>query len=204
MKHLSTTQTAALIAAADTDRNKLLLTMCYQHALRISECLSLTRSHVRRGYLSIKGKKKGKRADEKLSPATLALFESVSANLLPHTLIFPFSRQWASTLFHRAAKKAEIDLQLRQGVHTLRHSCAHHLLDAGASLPVVQKALRHQSLSSTGVYLEQDAENVDSWRARAIQGQAAQPAAPVSLSEIRAEIARLTELALAREKGGAM
>ena len=168
MKHLSRTQVTDLIAAAESDRDKLLFTMCYEHGLRVSECLSLTRSHVRRGYLSIRGKKKGKRADEKLSPPTLALFESVSANKLPHTLIFPFSRQWASQLFHRAAAKAGIDLQLRQGIHSLRHSLAHHLLDRGAPLPVVQKALRHQSLSSTGVYLECDSSNVDSWRARVI------------------------------------
>ena len=198
MKHLSTTQTAALIAAADTDRNRLMLTMCYQHGLRISECLSLTPAHVKRGYLQIKGKKKGKRADERLSPATLALFERVSANKLPHTLIFPFSRQWASTIFHRAADKASIQLRLRQGIHSLRHSLGHHLLDAGASLPVVMKALRHSSLSSTGCYLEQDARDADNWRARATHVAASVAAAP-SLAEIRREIERLSQVAAAMQ-----
>jgi len=175
VKHLSPEQVRDLIAATCGDRNKLLLTLTYEHGLRISEALSITKSHVRRGYLSIKGKKKGKRADEKLSPATLALFERVSANKCPNVLLFPFSRQWASALFHRACDKAGITLQLRQGIHTLRHSCAHHLLDAGASLPVVQKALRHQSLSSTGVYLEQDSCDVDRWRLRALHGSQPSP-----------------------------
>lgn len=195
MKHLTGEQVAALIEAADTDRNKLLFRLLYEHGLRISECLSLTRAHVRRGYLQIKGKKKGKRADEKINPATLALFESVTKNLLPNTLIFPFSRQWASTLFHRACDKATITLQLRQGVHSLRHSLAHHLLDAGAPLPVVQKSLRHRSIGSTGVYLEADGASVDSWRARTIARQVAQPAASVSLAEIQAEIGRLSKVA---------
>ena len=145
MKHLAVEQVQALIEAAEGDRNKLLFRLLYEHGLRISECLSLTRAHVRRGYLQIKGKKKGKRADEKINPVTLALFESVTRNLLPNTLIFPFSRQWASSLFHRACDKAGITLQLRQGVHSLRHSLAHHMLDAGAPLPVVQKSLRHRS-----------------------------------------------------------
>jgi site-specific recombinase XerD len=184
MKHLSSDQVAALIQAADTDRNELLFRLLYEHGLRISECLSLTRAHVRRGYLQIKGKKKGKRADEKINPGTLALFESVTKNLLPNTLIFPFSRQWASSLFHRACDKAGIILQLRQGVHSLRHSLAHHLLDAGAPLPVVQNRLRHRSIGSTGVYLEADGRDVDSWRARAITGQVMQAAVPVSLAEI--------------------
>jgi len=196
MKHLSNEQVAALTEAADTPRNKLLFRLLYEHGLRISECLALTRAHVRRGYLQIKGKKKGKRADEKVDPVTLALFESVTKNLLPNTLIFPFSRQWASSLFHRACDKAGITLQLRQGVHSLRHSLAHHLLDAGAPLPVVQKSLRHRSIGSTGVYLEADGASVDSWRAKAITGTTAQPpSTPVSLVDIRAEIARLSTIA---------
>jgi integrase len=192
MKHLSRTQVEALIAAADGDRNKLLFRLTYEHGLRISETLGLTRAHVRRGYLSIRGKKKGKRTDEKMEPATLELFERVTQHLLPNTLLFPFSRQWSSTLFHRAADKAGITLQLRQGVHSLRHSLAHHMLDAGAPLPVVQKSLRHRSIGSTGVYLEADGRDVDQWRAKAVGGQAAQP---VSLAEIQTEMKRLARLA---------
>jgi integrase len=191
MKHLSTTQVVALIAVADTDRNKLLFRLTYEHGLRISECLSLTRAHVRKGFLMIRGKKKGKRTDEKVSPATLALFESVTKTLAPNTLIFPFSRQWASAIFHRACHKAKIELQLRQGVHSLRHSLAHHLLDAGAPLPVVQKSLRHRSIGSTGVYLEADGRDVDQWRQKAIggaceQGLVAQAAALASCGQKKA------------------
>jgi integrase len=196
MKHLTGEQIADLIEAAGTDRNKLLFRLLYEHGLRISEALSLTRAHVRRGYLQIKGKKKGKRADEKVDVVTLALFEAVTKNLLPNTLIFPFSRQWASSLFHRACERAGITLQLRQGVHSLRHSLAHHMLDSGASLPVVQKALRHRSIGSTGVYLEADGRDVDSWRAKAIGSPASES---MSLAAIRAEIQRLSALALAMQ-----
>jgi site-specific recombinase XerD len=163
----------------------------YEHGLRISECLSLTRAHVRRGYLSIKAKKKGKRADERVNPGTLSLWERVTATLAPHTLIFPISRQFASELFHRGCDAAGIQLQLRQGVHSLRHSLGHHLLDAGASLPIVQKALRHRSLSSTGVYLEQDAKDVDAWRARAVAPASGTYAPTTSAAEVRGEMQRL-------------
>lgn len=73
-------------------------------------------------------------------------------------------------IFHKAAEKAKIRLAPRQGIHSLRHSIAHHLLDSGASLPVVQKQLRHKSLASTGIYLEADGADVDQWRAKAITG----------------------------------
>jgi len=199
MKHLSVEAVGRLVEAAEGDRNKLLLSLCYEHGLRISECLSITRAHVRRGYLSIKGRKKGKRADEKLSPSTLALFEKVSANKLPSTLLFPFSRQWASQIFHRACDEAHIELQLRQGVHSLRHSLAHHMLDAGSPLPVVQKALRHRSIGSTGVYLEADGRDVDVWRSKALTGMVAAPPAPLTVAQVRAEIERLSKVAAAMQ-----
>ena len=64
----------------------------------------------------------------------------------------------------------------------MRHSLGHALLDAGASLPIVQRALRHRSLSSTGVYLEQDAKDVDAWRARATVGGTYKAAAPATIA----------------------
>jgi site-specific recombinase XerD len=207
MKHLQPSQIEALIKAAQTDReesdrNRLFLMIVYQHGLRVSEALGLTRAHMSRGYLQIKAKKKGKRADELVNPATLALWEKVTANLAPNTLIFPFSRQWGSEIFHRACDKAGITLMLRQGIHSLRHSLAHHMLDSGSPLPVVQRALRHRSIGSTGVYLEADGASVDQWRARAIapaSGTYIAAPAPVSLAEIQAQIARLSELALSMQ-----
>lgn len=195
MKHLSAEAVNALLAAADTDRNRLFLAVIYQHGLRVSVALALTKGSVHRGYLRIKPRKKGKPSDERMNPDTLTLREKVTQNLCPGTMVFPFSRQWGSQIFHRAAAKAGLELQLRQGVHSLRHSLAHHMLDAGASLPIVQKALRHRSIGSTGVHLEADGRDVDKWRAKAVT-QAATPAVPVSLAEIQAEIERLSKLAL--------
>lgn len=203
MKHLQPSQIEALIKAAQTeraesDRNQLFLRIIYEHGLRVSEAIGLTRGHVQRGFLVIRGKKKGKRTTERVSPTTLEMWNKVTAHILPHTLVFPFSRQWGSELFHRAASKAGIELQPRQGIHSLRHSIAHHMLDRGAPLPVVQKALRHTSIGSTGCYLEADGRDVDQWRAKAIapaSGTYVAVQAPVSLAEIQAEIKRLAELA---------
>jgi integrase len=213
MKHLSPEQTESLIATASAtvrraapnrerliDRNQLFLRIVYEHGLRVSEAISLTRGHVQRGFLVIKGKKKGKRTTERVNPPTLELWERVTKCILPHTLVFPFSRQWGSELFHRAAEKAGIELAPRQGIHSLRHSLAHHMLDSGSPLPVVQKALRHRSIGSTGCYVEADGASVDGWRAKATMGGtyvAVQP--PLSLAQIQAEMKRLTELAAAMQ-----
>jgi len=56
---------------------------------------------------------------------------------------------------------AKVELQPLMAVHSLRHSAAHALLDRGAPLPVVQRALRHTSIGSTGCYLLADSADVD-------------------------------------------
>jgi len=196
MKHLTPEQVGRLIEAANGDRNKLLFTVLFEHGLRISEALALTKASVQRGgYLRVKARKKGKHTDEKMNPATLALWNRVTEHICPFVLVFPISRQFAHELFHRACDKAGIELQPRQGIHSLRHSLGHALLDGGAPLPVVQKALRHRSIGSTGVYLEADGRDVDSWRAKATAGTVAPVLLPISL-EAQREIGRLSKLAV--------
>jgi integrase len=206
MKHLQVEHVAALIEAAEGDRNKLLFTLLFQHGMRISECLALTQSSMQRGgYLRVRAKKKGKHTDEKMDPATVVLWNRVAEHLIPGTMLFPFSRQWSDTLFHRYCDKAGIELPPRCGVHSLRHGLGHAMLDAGASLPEIQKALRHRSLQSTSCYLEADSNDVDNARARAIagavihiHGTVAVPAT-MSLAAIREEITRLSALALSMQ-----
>lgn len=167
MKHLSQTQVSALLEAADSPRTRLLFTLCYEHGLRISEALAMRPASVKDGFLNTKPLKDGKVTSQALSTGTAALWAKETANLTPSTLIFPFTRQWAAELFHKAAKAAGIALRLHQGIHTLRHSCAHHLLEAGAGLNVVQRKLGHKNIATTSVYLEADDSTVDDWSRKA-------------------------------------
>ena len=168
MAHLEPDQIAALTSKASSPRYRLMLIMTYEHGLRVSETLALTPDRVKNGFLCTKPGKKGKLTIQRMEPSTLVLWNEVSKNLAPSTRLFPFTRQWASEIFHRSCDAAGIMLVPRQGIHTLRHSTAHHLLDSGAPLPVVQRKLGHVSLGSTGRYLLPSDNDVDTWSHKAL------------------------------------
>jgi site-specific recombinase XerD len=62
----------------------------------------------------------------------------------------PLSRSCLQSAFVRAARHAGI--HKRAHVHTLRHSYATHLLEAGVALQLIQEYLGHKSPRTTTIY----------------------------------------------------
>ncbi len=149
-------------------RDRALLELLYGGGLRISELvtLDLWDLDLGAGYVRVMGK----RAKERLVPlgsqAVKALRQYL-ADARPRILANAaekkinnavFLNRWGDRLSARGSRKIlnkyaeKINLERKISPHTLRHSFATHLLNAGADLRSVQELLGHTRLSSTQIY----------------------------------------------------
>lgn len=139
-------------------RDRAWLELLYGSGLRISELVSIDLDDVdTRGRLV---KVRGKGAKERIVPfgskaatalrAYLEVRESSSPALFLNYRGERITTRSVRRLFDRYVR----DASLRAGIspHTLRHSFATHLLNAGADLRGIQELLGHASLSTTQKY----------------------------------------------------
>jgi integrase/recombinase XerC len=165
---LSIPEITALLEAPDTSepagkRDRAILEVLYSTGTRAAELAGLTLrdADLAGGTITVLGKRGKERMAFLGEPAADALgaYLKVRAELgkPSHAKVFvnarggPLTTRSVQRVVDRYVREALPD---RRGVspHTLRHTFATHLLNAGADLRAIQELLGHASLTSTQIY----------------------------------------------------
>jgi site-specific recombinase XerD len=161
---LSQDEVGRLIDSAKNLFHRAMLMTLYATGLRRSELCRLKVGNIdsQRMMLRVEKGKGGVDRDVPLSNELLETLRAYWRWMRPKTYLFPGTvNNWRADkpittkpvweAVRDAARKAGI--QKRVTPHTLRHSYATHLLEAGADLRTIQLLLGHADLSHTTVYL---------------------------------------------------
>jgi integrase/recombinase XerD len=157
---LSRQEVLELFAALPDNAYRTLVRTTYACGLRISEVLRLRVADIdsQRGVLVVR---QGKGQKDRLVPLSPALLDELRAywrRFRPGDWLFPGKkpgRHLNINALQRTFARLVRRLGLRKGVsmHTLRHSYATHLLEAGVDVVTLQRLLGHRDLSTTARYL---------------------------------------------------
>jgi site-specific recombinase XerD len=156
---LSLEEVARLFAAVVGLKHRALLMTAYAAGLRISEVVALRVDDIdsQRMVLRVRQGKGRKDRYVMLSPRLLALLREYWKAARPAEWLFPGDipgQHLTASTVHRVCVQAGRDAGLGKHVtvHTLRHSFATHLLEAGTDIRTIQVLLGHRNLKTTAIY----------------------------------------------------
>jgi len=164
---LSREEVRRILANLRMLRYRVCLSTIYSCGLRLSEGINLRVEDIdsARGVIAVRNSKGNKDREVPLPEKTLELLKEHWKSHRNKALLFPsaakgdanistaqdpFSKSSVQSAFRSAAKSARINKKAT--VHSLRHSWATHLLEAGVNLRLIQVWLGHKSPSTTSIY----------------------------------------------------
>lgn len=150
-----------IIHAAENTKHRLMLMATYSAGLRAGEVIALKPEHIdsKRMLIKVVNGKGRKDRYTLLSQTFLRELRDYYRTYRPQPYLFPSSYKQRTSLqyesvrelYNKARKKAGITTGA--GLHTLRHSFATHLLEAGYDIRKIQVLLGHSRLSTTMIYV---------------------------------------------------
>jgi integrase/recombinase XerD len=157
---LSPDEVLRLLEAAPAGRDRLLVQVAYGCGLRLSELLHLQVGDIDSARMVIHVRQ-GKGAKDRLVPLSLRLLEELRAywrQFRPRPWLFPGQTAEGTLTSSNVQRRCtrwvqQAGLSKHCSMHTLRHSYATHLLEAGVDVLTLKALLGHTSLQTTARYL---------------------------------------------------
>ena len=158
-----------IINATDNLKHRLILMTTYSAGLRASEVIALKPENIDSKRMLIKVRGKGdKDRYTLLAKRLLSELRHYYKKFQPQTYLFPSSYKHKKhqplsygsvrSIYEKARKKAGV--KNGAGIHTMRHSFATHLLEAGYDIRKIQVLMGHRRLSTTMIYLHVSRETL--------------------------------------------
>jgi len=157
---LSTGEVERFFAAIGPLKHRALLMTAYAAGLRVSEVTQLRVPDIDSARRVIRVRQGKGRKDRyvMLSPRLLEVLRTYWKAVRPHDFLFPGAdpqRPISTASVRQACYRARLLAGMGKPVtvHTLRHSFATHLLEAGTDLRTIQVLLGHRSFNTTARYV---------------------------------------------------
>ncbi|WP_370392382.1 tyrosine-type recombinase/integrase [uncultured Winogradskyella sp.] len=163
---LSKQEVKAILDATTNLKHRTLLSVVYSAGLRIGEALSLRPDDIDpiRGLILVRSAKGRKDRFTLLSPSLVPLLESYKQHYRPKRFLFEgrAGEAYTQVSARQVLRKALRQTGIRKYVtlHTLRHSFATHLLEAGTDIRYIQELLGHKSPKTTMIYTHVSSTNL--------------------------------------------
>ncbi len=158
------------ISAPKNLKHRLILMTTYAAGLRVGEVRRLKPDHIdsQRMLIKVVDGKGRKDRYTMLSKKLLKELRHYYKACRPQAYLFPstykknknkpLSYEAVRSIYEKARKK--VGVKNGDGIHTLRHSFATHLLEAGYDIRKIQVLLGHSRLSTTMIYLHVSRETL--------------------------------------------
>lgn len=155
---LSKSETEKLLESIQNTSHRLLLSLYYGCGMRAGEAVVLRKCDIdfSRMIIAIRSAKGRKDRIVPIPGKMVTLLKAQMKNRDSDDYLFkgqfegPYSVRSAQQILKRAVFKAGIKKRIT--LHTLRHSYATHLLEAGTDLRLIQELLGHRSSKTTEIY----------------------------------------------------
>jgi integrase/recombinase XerD len=163
---LSKSEVESILRAAGNIKHKAMLSLMYSCGLRRGEVLALKKADLDSGRNLIRIVQAKGRKDRYVpfSGKLKQLLESYYDQWKPKEYVFEgekggrYSERSIAKVLERAVQRAGIRKDVT--LHTLRHSFATHLLEAGTDLRYIQEVLGHSSPKTTMIYTHVSSQRI--------------------------------------------